>query len=171
MSAGKDDPRPFSDFWPGTEGLVNVAITCYNRAFSTPNHQYTESFVEAFDKPYNEVSSLSVHGVFEVLPACATFHHAEYKRVLLQRRVQLVQSCEQNSQRAQPLLKADVQSPALTQADRRYPVFIYFDCTMTAQVAALTDLPIWIAETGTTSYGTNKPLDQANVPGRRGPLH
>jgi hypothetical protein len=56
MHAGKDDPRPFSDFWPGTEGLVNVAITCYNRAFSTPAHQYSLSFEEAFDDAYHQVS-------------------------------------------------------------------------------------------------------------------
>ncbi|KAG5181872.1 glycoside hydrolase superfamily [Tribonema minus] len=75
---GLDDPRPFSAFWPGTLGLESVAITSYNRAFSTPNHQYTESFYDGFHGPYK-------------------------------------------------------------------------------QVAALTDLPIWVAETGTTSYGTDKP--------------
>eukprot|EP00611_Tribonema_gayanum_P012475 TRINITY_DN23109_c0_g1_i1.p1 TRINITY_DN23109_c0_g1~~TRINITY_DN23109_c0_g1_i1.p1 ORF type:complete len:183 (-),score=21.34 TRINITY_DN23109_c0_g1_i1:592-1140(-) len=75
---GLDDPRPFSDFWPGTVGLESVAITSYNRAYSTPAHQYSLSFYDGFYDAYT-------------------------------------------------------------------------------QVAALTDLPIWVAETGTTSYGTDKP--------------
>jgi hypothetical protein len=68
VSAGKDDPRPFSAFWPGTEGLANVAITCYNRAFSTPNHQYTESFVEAFDEAYTQVSPAA--SIFDTCILC-----------------------------------------------------------------------------------------------------
>jgi hypothetical protein len=34
---------------------------------------------------------------------------------------------------------------------------VHGQCCTLLQVAALTDLPIWIAETGTTSYGTDKP--------------
>jgi len=75
---GYDDPRPFSYFWPGTEGLDAVTITSYNRAYSTIYHQFSNSFYEGFKPAY-------------------------------------------------------------------------------VQVLELTDLPIWVAETGTTSYGTDKP--------------
>ena len=54
---GLDDPRPLSAFWPGTEGMSSVSITSYNRAYSTPNHQYTQSFYTGFKKAYDEVKT------------------------------------------------------------------------------------------------------------------
>ncbi|KAG5179090.1 glycoside hydrolase superfamily [Tribonema minus] len=53
---GYDDPRPFSDFWPGTQGLSSVAITSYNRAFSTPAHNFSESFGEGFQASYYQAN-------------------------------------------------------------------------------------------------------------------
>ncbi|KAG5180213.1 hypothetical protein JKP88DRAFT_256205, partial [Tribonema minus] len=52
---GFDDPRPMAELWPGDEGLDAVAITSYNRAFSTPNHQYTRSFRDGLTPMYQQV--------------------------------------------------------------------------------------------------------------------
>ncbi|KAG5180063.1 hypothetical protein JKP88DRAFT_256215, partial [Tribonema minus] len=51
---GFDDPRPMAELWPGDEGLDAVAITSYNRAFSTPNHQYTRSFRDGLTPMYQQ---------------------------------------------------------------------------------------------------------------------
>lgn len=56
LDAGNFDPTPFSKWWPGTEGLSSVSITSYNRAYSTPNHQYSNSFKVGFENAYNQVS-------------------------------------------------------------------------------------------------------------------
>mmetsp|Transcript_19226 Transcript_19226/g.27035 ORF Transcript_19226/g.27035 Transcript_19226/m.27035 type:complete len:457 (-) Transcript_19226:69-1439(-) len=56
---GLDDPRPLSSFWPGDDDIDAFTITAYNRAYSTPNHQYTLSFYDQFKPAYDVFTTLT----------------------------------------------------------------------------------------------------------------
>eukprot|EP00612_Vaucheria_litorea_P003972 CAMPEP_0171460858 /NCGR_PEP_ID=MMETSP0945-20130129/5560_1 /TAXON_ID=109269 /ORGANISM="Vaucheria litorea, Strain CCMP2940" /LENGTH=583 /DNA_ID=CAMNT_0011987133 /DNA_START=94 /DNA_END=1845 /DNA_ORIENTATION=+ len=56
---GLDDTTPLSYFWPGDENIDAVTITAYNRAYSTPNHQYSWSFYKHFQPAYDAISKLT----------------------------------------------------------------------------------------------------------------
>ncbi|KAG5181832.1 glycoside hydrolase superfamily, partial [Tribonema minus] len=71
---GKADKRPFSAFWPGTDGLDAVSITSYNRAYSTPDHQYSESFAAGFADAYQQVSELTDLPIWVAETATSSSH-------------------------------------------------------------------------------------------------
>ncbi len=56
---GKNNPTPFSAFWPGDAWVDMVVITCYNRADTDQYYRPWRSFAQNFEAPYNQVTALT----------------------------------------------------------------------------------------------------------------
>lgn len=56
---GKNNPTPFSAFYPGDQYVDMVVITCYNRADTDQYIRPWRTFAQNFQNPYNQVTALT----------------------------------------------------------------------------------------------------------------
>ncbi|CAM9261514.1 unnamed protein product [Chrysoparadoxa australica] len=55
VANGRDDKTSFSRFWPGKDYVDSVVVSCFNRAYTSPWHQYWSSFEELYAPAYGKL--------------------------------------------------------------------------------------------------------------------
>lgn len=56
---GKNKTTPLKEFYPGDSYVDMILLTNYNRAYTSPDHQFWKRFRDDFDSAYQQVTTMS----------------------------------------------------------------------------------------------------------------